>query len=426
VINHAPTVKHGATKATQHMTKSRSQVFMELFSEKKILTVSKLTTLIRDLLEENFEHIWVEGEVSNLATPSSGHLYFTLKDSRAMIRCIMFRNAANALKFRISDGMKLVLKGRLTVYDQRGEYQIIAEYMEPQGVGALQLAFQQLKKKLADEGLFAEERKKTLPFLPKKIGLVTSPTGAAIHDILNIINRRHANVNIILNPVKVQGEGAAAEIAQAIKEFNSYKQIDVMIIGRGGGSIEDLWAFNEEVVARAIFASKIPVISAVGHEIDFTIADFVADLRAPTPSAAAELVVKNKSELESTCTDLKNRLLRAIGNYIEDRKTELKYLKKGVKSPELVIAHFLQHLDSLRERIEYAINSFYSGKRVKTESLIAKLNALSPLSTLSRGYATVHKLPSLDLVRRREELSINDKVLIRFIDGALKAAIEED
>src|SRR5512136_2779310 len=270
---------------------------MDIFADKRILTVSRLTALIRSTLEENFEHVWVEGEVSNLSTPSSGHLYFTLKDAGAQLRCVMFKGAVRNLRFRLKDGMGLILRGRITVYEQRGDYQLIAEYAEPLGIGALQLAFEQLKERLVREGLFDESRKKPLPVLPQRIGVVTSPTGAAIHDILTVVNRRFANVQILIVPVRVQGDGAAAEIAAAIDDVNRYGAVDVMIVGRGGGSLEDLWAFNEEAVARAIARSRIPVISAVGHETDYTIADFAADLRAPTPSAAAELAVKDRDEL---------------------------------------------------------------------------------------------------------------------------------
>ncbi|HYV30560.1 MAG TPA: exodeoxyribonuclease VII large subunit, partial [Candidatus Binatia bacterium] len=227
---------------------------MELFPDKRIVTVSQLTALVRGVLEENFEHVWVEGEVSNLAMPGSGHLYFTLKDAGAQLRCVMFRASARQLRFKPKDGMGLIVRGRMTVFEPRGDYQLIVEYLEPQGIGALQLAFVQLKERLAREGFFEESRKKPIPRLPQRIGIVTSATGAAIHDILHVLDRRFANVEVLISPVKVQGEGAAQEIAGAIRDFNRYRDIDVMIVGRGGGSLEDLWAFNEEAVARAIFA----------------------------------------------------------------------------------------------------------------------------------------------------------------------------
>ncbi len=262
--------------------------------EKRIYTVSEITRNIRVVLEESFSRVWVEGEVSNYTFHSSGHMYFSIRDNKATLQCAMFRRANKNLKFKLKDGMKVICFGSISVYEIRGNYQLIVEEVEPKGIGALQLQFEQLKEKLRKEGLFDEGHKVPVPYLPIRIGIVTSPTGAAIHDILNVSRRRFSNIEIIINPVKVQGEGAKDEIANAINEFNKLKNIDVMIIGRGGGSLEDLWPFNEEVVARAIYNSEIPIISAVGHEIDYTISDFVADKRAPTPSAAAELVIPRK------------------------------------------------------------------------------------------------------------------------------------
>ena len=263
---------------------------------RRIYTVAELSLEIRNLLEKRFPDVWVSGEVSNLRVAGSGHLYFTLKDETAQLRAVCFRNQARYLKFKPQDGLAVIARGRLSVYEARGEYQLYVEFIEPAGVGALQLAFEQLKQKLAAEGLFDPARKKPLPVLPHLIGVVTSPTGAVIRDILRILRRRFPNINVQIYPVKVQGEGAAQEIVQGVEHFNRRTAVDVIIVARGGGSLEDLWAFNEEVVARAIAASKIPVISAVGHETDFTIADFVSDLRAPTPSAAAELVVHRKQD----------------------------------------------------------------------------------------------------------------------------------
>ena len=263
---------------------------------RRIYSISDLNAEVRELFDLKFPDIWVTGEVSNLRVAGSGHLYFTLKDETSQLRAVCFRNQARYLKFKPQDGMAVVARGRLSVYEVRGEYQLYVEFLEPAGVGALQLAFEELKQKLAAEGLFDAARKKALPILPKVIGVVTSPTGAVIQDILRVLHRRFPNINVMIYPVKVQGEGSAGEIAQGIEYFNRENSADVVIIARGGGSIEDLWAFNEEVVARAIAASQIPVISAVGHETDFTIADFVADLRAPTPSAAAELVVHRKED----------------------------------------------------------------------------------------------------------------------------------
>src|SRR2546428_3344102 len=262
-----------------------------------LYTVSALTALLRVHIESAFSDVWVEGEVSNLRIPTSGHAYFTLKDASSQIRAVLFRSVGRSQRFALQDGLQLVCRGRLTVYEPRGDYQVIVEYAEPKGVGALQLAFEQLKARLAAEGLFDQARKRPLPFLPRRIGVVTSPTGAAIRDIVQVAHKRDPGVTIVLDPVAVQGESAAGEIARAIEELNEMGGFDVLIVGRGGGSLEDLWPFNEEIVARAVAASRIPVVSAVGHEIDFTIADFVADMRAPTPSAAAELVVRDRVDL---------------------------------------------------------------------------------------------------------------------------------
>ncbi len=266
-------------------------------TEKRIYTVSEITKNIQVILEQAFPGVWIEGEISNFVLHSSGHMYFSIRDANAVLKCAMFRRANARLKFKPKNGMKIICMGAISVYKARGDYQLIVEEIEPKGIGALQLQFQQLKEKLIREGLFDQSHKVPIPFLPTRIGVVTSPTGAAIRDILNVARRRFSNVEIIINPVKVQGIGAKEEISTAINLFDELKNIDVMIVGRGGGSLEDLWPFNEEVVARAIYSSKVPIISAVGHEVDWTIADFVADFRAPTPSAAAELVIPRKEDL---------------------------------------------------------------------------------------------------------------------------------
>jgi exodeoxyribonuclease VII large subunit len=265
-----------------------------------ILTVSELTREIKDILEMQFADILVEGEISNLKAPPSGHIYFTLKDDLSQIRVVLFKNQARTLRFSPEDGLQVICRGRVSLYEKRGEYQLILEEMEPKGIGALQLAFLQLKERLEREGFFDPSRKRQIPMVPQKIGIVTSPTGAVIRDMLHIIERRFENVHLLLFPVRVQREGAASEIAKGIEYFNEQMEVDVIIVARGGGSLEDLWAFNEEEVAKAIFYSKIPILSAVGHETDYTISDFVADLRAPTPSAAAELVVRDKREIKNT------------------------------------------------------------------------------------------------------------------------------
>jgi exodeoxyribonuclease VII large subunit len=442
---------------------------MYLFAEKKILTISQLTALVRGVLEENFEHVWVEGEVSNLSTPVSGHLYFTLKDGGAALRCVMFRGSARALRFRLADGMKLIVRGRMTVYDQRGDYQLLCEYLEPQGVGALQLAFQQLKERLAREGLFAEELKKPLPLLPRTIGIVTSPTGAAIHDILNVLGRRHAGLHILIAPVKVQGEGAAAEIAAAIRDLDGYPGVEVIIVARGGGSLEDLWAFNEEVVARSIHGARVPVISAIGHEVDFTIADFVADLRAPTPSAAAELVVASKARLLADAAALERRLKLAMLQRLTVSQGRLQLLQRSLRGPEMIISRLQQRVDDLSQRGEAELRwklaedrqgQIYLQSRLHlcsphhrigklAERLAAldgrcrsalqavldnrhhrlardggRLQALSPLAVLERGYAVVEKLPGRRLVKSVSQLQTGDRLQLRFGDGIAHCAVE--
>ncbi len=340
---------------------------MDIFSEKTILTVSQLTALLRGVLEENFEQLWLQGEVSNLSYPSSGHCYFTLKDPGAQIRCVMFKSAVKNLKFRLTDGMKLIARGRISVYDQRGEYQLICEYVEPDGIGALQTAFLQLKEKLALEGLFSEAHKAPLPRFPHTVGVITSPTGAAIHDVLHILKRRFASLNVQLYPVRVQGEGSAVEIARAIDEMNRLAEVDVLIVGRGGGSLEDLWAFNEEVVARAIFRSRIPVISAVGHETDWTICDFVADMRAPTPSAAAELVIASREELRSRIEELSGRVRRSMQAQLTAHSGRLESLQRALHDPRTMLGHLVQRTDDLTESFELALSVAVSRCRARFE-----------------------------------------------------------
>ncbi len=322
-------------------------------SEPRVYTVSELTRSVRGVLETEFDSVWVEGEISNLRIPASKHAYFVLKDEKAQIRCVMFRGARSRMKYQPEDGDHVLLFGRFTVYDARGEYQVIVETLEPVGLGALQKAFEQLKEKLAKEGLFDDARKKPLPEFPWKVGVVTSETGAAVRDILNIIRRRNPKVSVLINPVKVQGEGSAEAIATAIREMNHLEDVDVLIVGRGGGSIEDLWAFNEEVVARAIFESKIPVVSAVGHEIDFTIADFVADLRAPTPSAAAELTVPVLKDLMDRLALLTRQAVVATKRPIADFKTHLQRLidRRFFRDPVGLLAPVAQRVDDLNLRL---------------------------------------------------------------------------
>ncbi|RPJ43867.1 MAG: exodeoxyribonuclease VII large subunit [Deltaproteobacteria bacterium] len=439
-------------------------------SSRSILTVSQLTAEIKTLLERNFDPVWVEGEISNLRLPGSGHLYFTLKDEEAQIRGVMFRLQNRLLKFEPKDGLQVIGYGRITVYEPRGDYQIILDYLEPKGLGALQLAFAQLKEKLAAEGLFDPARKKPIPHLPQKIGIVTSSTGAAIRDILRIIDRRFANVQILLYPVRVQGQGAAQEIAQAIQALNQLPDVDVMIVGRGGGSLEDLWAFNEEIVARAIFSSRIPVISAVGHEVDFTIADFVADLRASTPSAAAELVVRNKVELVQNLKNLERALLQSFRATLDlqqerlfslterladprrrlsdqrirldDLSTRLAYsLKQGLRhrqdrfrlqqgsllllSPAKRLEEYSQKFAQVMRRLTVSLQRELRISRQRVEGVLGKLFTLSPLGVLERGYSITRVLPSREIVRQADDLKANSLVNVKVQQGEFTARVEE-
>ena len=443
---------------------------MQLFKERRVLTVSALTALVRGVLEENFDQVWVEGEISNLACPQSGHCYFTLKDAGAQIRCVMFRGAFRSLKFTPKDGMRVLTRGRLTLFEPRGEYQLVADYLEPQGIGGLQLAFIQLKERLAKEGLFSELHKKEIPKLPRRIGVVTSPTGAAIRDILTVLSRRFANVELLISPVRVQGDGAAGEIASAIDDLNRVGNIDVMIVGRGGGSLEDLWAFNEEVVARAIFRSAVPVISAVGHEVDFTIADFVADLRAATPSAAAELVVRSKKELTAELDALTHRLDLSQLRRLERMRALVTALGRAVTDPTRILGHLSQRIDSLVARLvretgllldkaserivtlstglarqSPALTLKRSADRLGTLSLrmdhamvrrlacaaesaalaAGTLNAVSPLATLSRGYSIARKLPERSVVRHSRQIAPGDRLELSFATGSALCTVEQ-
>ena len=350
----------------------------------KVYTISQVTQDIRAILESAFDSVWVEGEISNMKVATSQHAYFVLKDERAQIRCVMFKGQRVGLKYKPEDGDHVLAFGRVTVYDARGEYQIIVDTLEPCGLGALQKAFEQLKKKLSEEGLFDEARKRELPQFPWKIGIVTSPTGAAVRDIINVITRRNSKVSILLYPVKVQGEGAAEEIAKGIEEMNRRDDIDVLIVGRGGGSIEDLWAFNEEVVARAIYASRIPVVSAVGHEVDFTIADFVADVRAATPSAAAELVVPLSDDMVQDIRYLTDQLMESMRRKIGDYTDLLRHLidRRFFREPMQILQAPAQRVDDLSQRLLRGLEQWYALQKQKLLSRVQQLVQASPQKTL--------------------------------------------
>lgn len=442
---------------------------MDLFPDKTILTVTRLTALIRGVLEENFEHVWVQGEVSNLSLPSSGHLYFTLKDSGAQLRCVMFKGGARNLRFRPTDGMALIARGRVTVYDQRGEYQLLCEYMEPAGLGALQAAYNQLKERLTREGMFDESRKRPLPPLPRTVGVVTSASGAAIHDIINVIRRRFASISVLLYPVRVQGEGAAQEIAAAIEDMNRRTDADVLIVGRGGGSLEDLWAFNEECVARAVQRSRIPVISAVGHETDFTICDFAADLRAPTPSAAAEIVSASAEELRNRIDSLSHRMRLALQTALRSRRSRIDALRRSLHDPGTLLGHLSQRVDDLEgrlrqalvnsvirrreawrrldqsltyhsplhradqarrqviqlsERAERRIVGLLDDYRLRFSESAARLGVLSPLATLARGYAIASDERGT-VLKNAGDLHTGDRLTVRLQRGAADCRVEQ-
>ncbi len=395
--------------------------------EKHIYTVSELSRYIRTILEDSFPSVWIEGEISNFIQHSSGHMYFTLRDPGSVLKCAMFARANARLKFKPKDGMKVICFGKVSVYEPRGDYQLIIEEIEPKGIGALQLQFQQLKEKLQKEGLFDERHKVRIPSLPTRIGIVTSPTGAAIRDILNVTRRRFSNVEIIINPVRVQGEGSKDEIAAAIRQFNELKNIDVMIVGRGGGSLEDLWAFNEEVVARAIYDSEIPVISAVGHEIDFTIADFVADLRAPTPSAAAELVIPKKEDLKNVIDSQTARLKNALVSKLDVLAQRLESLKESyiLRQPLNLITQYEQMIDDLRKDMAIRVDHIVKMRAENFNLLVEKLGVLSPLAILSRGYSITAQMPTGAIIKDAKSVRKGDMIETRVGVGKIVSKVEE-
>lgn len=395
------------------------------YPERKVYTVYELTSFIKSTLEENFSDIWLEGEVSNLRVPSSGHIYLTLKDDRAQIKGVIFRSQIRSLRFLPKDGQHLLCRGHITVFEPKGEYQIIFTYIEPKGLGALQQAFIELKERLRGEGLFDEAHKRELPLYPERIGIVTSPTGAAIRDILNIIGRRFPAVDILINPVPVQGEGAAELIAEAIYEMNQISEADVLIIARGGGSIEDLWAFNEEAVARAIYNSRIPVISAIGHEVDYTISDFVADLRAPTPSAAAEIVVKSKEEIRGKVDSITNWIMNRMLSLIQEKRGRIQEELRGMPDLRKMIEGYLLRVDECMYRLNGNILGRLQISRSRFGNIVARLDTLSPLSVLKRGYAIARKVPSMAILKDSNEVSIGDKLNLKLFKGEIECRVEE-
>ena len=432
--------------------------------QRRIYSVSELTREIRMLLEDHFPFLWVEGEISNFRVPSSGHYYFVLKDGESQIRCVMFRSQHRRLRFLPEDGLNVLCQARVSVYEPRGEYQLLVDAMEPRGVGALQLAYEQLKGRLAAEGLFDPEHKKPIPFLSQRLGVVTSATGAAIRDIIRVVRERYSNLEIYLYPAKVQGEGAAIEIANGIDAFNNEFPVDVLIVGRGGGSWEDLWAFNEEVVVRAIFRSHIPVISAVGHEIDVTLADLVADMRAPTPSAAAEMVAQHKEALETRVTNLYQRLAGRVRQIVNLAGERLDSRKKRLRHPSARLADLRLRLDEQAQRLEFAarqrvraegqmflrlqdnllhlspgrrisearglldqywqrlelfVGQILQKKRQSSERSLTQLDGLSPLGILARGYSITTAWPKGAVIRSTRQVREDDPVKVRLHEGSL-------
>lgn len=457
------------------MNDSSSKLMAALFAESRVYGVGELTERIKDVLEIEFFALQVQGEISNYRRQPSGHWYFTLKDADAQLRGVFYKHWNRLMRFEPENGLEVRLRGRLSVYEPRGEYQIVVEVMEPVGVGAMQLAFEQQVRRLAAEGLFDEARKRPLPLLPRRVGIVTSPVGAAVRDILQILERRNRGIDVIIAPVRVQGTGAGREIADAIRLLSKHakksgNEIDVIIVGRGGGSAEDLWAFNEEQVTRAIYESEIPIVSAVGHETDFTVADFVADLRAPTPSAAAEMIAPEAAGLAARIDDLQINLARGMGYYVLRRKSELRDLVESrsfaqmtstvlavsakcrdlesrarlavTVNARLARARFLDaerrlaatdfraplavkaaRLENLEQRINRALQRQIELHRRRLAVNAGKLGALSPLAVLGRGYALV-KDESGHLVARRAGLQAGQRVRVRFEDGEVGCQVQ--
>lgn len=435
-----------------------------------IYSISELNSNIKQLLEDKYPFLWISGEISNYRVPSSGHCYFTLKDSRSQISAVLFRNQAANLAFRPKDGMAVIGFGRVAVYEPRGSYQIVFEYLEPRGIGNLQIAFEKLKRQLSAEGLFDELSKKTLPKIPKTIAIVTSPTGAAIRDFIQVAQRRFANLPIQVVPVRVQGESAPREIIQALTWLNEFGSCDVIVLARGGGSIEDLWAFNDEQVARTIFKSRIPVVSAIGHETDFTIADFVADLRAPTPSAAAEIVVPLKTELQSRIHEMKRKLYVSTSSSLKLLEKQFIGLRNRIVHPKRRLQDWRMRQDDLATRLTTTINDVITRKKeriaFRREMLLqgspvknittlrmrldnfqqalngemfyklqdrrtflcknsAMLDALNPMAILQRGYSITRSLPNRTIVRDASEVKTDQQLEVVLASGKLQVTVTD-
>ena len=396
--------------------------------QERVLTVSELTEGIKNVLESTFPAVWVAGEISNFSRPQSGHCYLTLKDDAAQLRAVIWRTAASKVKFDLHDGLDVICQGYLDLYPPRGSYQLVINELIPQGLGALELALRQLREKLTKEGLFALERKRPLPRFPRRIAFVTSPTGAAVRDFLEVLRRRSRGVDVLIVPVRVQGEGAAAEIAAGIELVNRLPQpVDVLVVGRGGGSLEDLWAFNEEIVVRAIFNSRIPVVSAVGHEIDVTLADFVADVRALTPSEAAERVAPAVDELLAHLRQQQSRLAQALRAKAADAKAGIDRLASArcFRRPLERVQMLSRTLDEFSARADRSMKVRLQQARAITDRHAAQIESLSPLSVLGRGYSLTHRLSDGRLLRRAADANVGDRLQTRLAEGTLISRVEE-
>jgi exodeoxyribonuclease VII large subunit len=389
-----------------------------------VLSVSELNQRLRRTLEFHFEEVWVGGEISNFRQPASGHFYFTLKDERSQVSAVMFRSANQILPFRPADGLQVIVHGRVSVYEQRGSLQLYVDAMEPRGLGSLQLALQQLKDRLAVEGLFDVARKRPLPFWPRAVGVVTALTGAAIHDIVTTLRGRMPHVRIIVRPVRVQGREAGAEVVAALRDLNALSEVDVVIVGRGGGSLEDLWAFNEEQVVRAIAASRAPVVSAVGHEIDVTLADLAADRRAPTPTGAAALVVPDCSELVRTVAGIRERVLQAMWVRLQQERAQVAALWRRLRNPRDTLRTQRIRIDELAERSRRALLGALRLAHQRLDGNAERLNALSPLAVLNRGYSIVRKAGDGQIVRQARDLSENELLDVTLASGGASVRVE--
>ena len=394
--------------------------------ERRTITVSELNGYVKTLLESDklLTSVYISGEISNFTNHySSGHLYMSLKDDNALVRAVMFKGYASKLRFKPANGMKVIVRAKASLYGKDGSFQIYIESMEPDGIGALQMAYEQLKQKLAEEGLFDQARKKPLPPFPKRVGVITSPTGAAVRDMLNVLGRRYPMAEVIFHPVLVQGEGAKGQIADALRRFNALRAADVILLGRGGGSIEELWAFNEEEVARAVAASDIPIISAVGHETDFTICDFVADMRAPTPSAAAELAVPDQNQLRHRLVQLYRLLKQDINHAVEQQEKRLTVLKskRCLATPLFYVEEQAMRLDYLTRRFAAAGQQYLSRGDRRVTAAAAKLDALSPLKVLSRGYAIA--TTESGVIKSVNDVAAGDEFVLQVADGNLSCQV---